>query len=69
MHVSQGNPWYVYKLGKCVESNPAEKGLGVLVDAKVNMSQQCVLAVWKANGILGSVRRVASSVQEVIVPL
>ena len=33
------------------------------------MSQQCVLEVWKANGILGSIRReVASGAREEIVP-
>ena len=40
------------------------------MDEKLNVSQQCALAVWKANGILGSNRRaVASSDREVIVPL
>ena len=47
-----------------------EKDLGGPGDAKLNMSQQCTLAAWKASGILGSIRRgVASRDREVIVPL
>jgi len=34
-----------------------------------NLSQQCTLAAWKANDILGSIRRgVARRKREVIVP-
>lgn len=49
-------------------SNLAMKESGVLMDEKLDVSQQCALASWKTNSMLGCVRRGVAAGGERISP-
>ena len=67
LHLGWGR--YVYGWGELIQSNCREVAR-VLVDVKLDRSLQCILAVQKANCILGCIKREeAHRMRKVIVPL
>ncbi|PKU43424.1 hypothetical protein llap_6282 [Limosa lapponica baueri] len=53
-----------------LESSSADRDLGVLVDNKLTVRQQCALVAKKASGLLGCIKESAASrLREVIFPL
>ena len=62
---------YQYRLGDdLLERSSLEKNLGVLLDNRLAMSQQCALVAKKANGIMGIIKKImANRSKEVILPL
>ncbi|CAM4656943.1 unnamed protein product [Caretta caretta] len=71
LHLGRKNPIHRYRLGtEWLGRSSAEKDLGVTVDKKLDMSQQCALVTKKANGIWGCISKsIASRSRDVIVHL
>jgi hypothetical protein len=58
LHMGHHNDEASYKMGTNeIKISPHEKDLGVIVDKSGKASEQCILAVKKANGILGMIKR------------
>ncbi|GAB0182112.1 cAMP-dependent protein kinase inhibitor alpha [Grus japonensis] len=53
LHLGRNNPKHQYRLGvDLLGSSAVEKDLGVLVDNKLSMSQQCAFVAKKAKGLI-----------------
>ncbi|XP_064512720.1 sterile alpha motif domain-containing protein 1-like [Pseudopipra pipra] len=62
LHLSKNNSMHQYRLvASCLENSFEDKNLGVLVDNKLTMSQQCTLAAKMSNSILGCIKKTYGS--------
>ncbi|CAM5076503.1 unnamed protein product [Natator depressus] len=71
LHLGWKNHMHCYRLGtNGLSGSSAEKDLGIAVDKKLDMSQQCDPVAKKANSILGCISRsIANRSRKVIIPL
>ena len=70
LHVKRGNPMHQYILQAThLKSSSAEEDLGLLVDIKLHISQQCALTIKKVSDILGCISQsITSRSRKVILP-
>ncbi len=71
IHLGHKNKQYSYKLGDSeLKTSVQEKDLGIIVDSKMNWSEQCIVAVKNGNSTFGIIKRhVKSRKKSIILPL
>ncbi|GAB0175877.1 mitochondrial enolase superfamily member 1 [Grus japonensis] len=71
LHLGKHNPSVQHRLGSTqLGSSSVERDLGVLMDNKLNKSEQCAAEAKKANRMLGGINKdITSRDKEVIIPL